>query len=88
MLQLLEFTSNNIIATKADDQLNSMDYGKMHPLIHNILHSGKKVRWYLEIENLQQWSHLNLRPTVTHPTDFEKYVVWEEKLGINELKHC
>lgn len=72
MLQLLAFTSNNIIATKADDQLSSMDYGKIHPLIHNILRTGKKVCWYLEIENFQQWSHHDFKHNVTHPTDFER----------------
>ena len=47
MLQILEFTSDNIVATKADDQLNAMDYEKIHPIVHNILINGKKVRCFL-----------------------------------------
>ncbi len=49
MLQLLAFTQKNIIATKANDLLGINDYEKIHPLIHNIINTGKKVRWYFEM---------------------------------------
>lgn len=48
MFQILEYTENNIIATKAEKLLTTRDYEKIHPIIHNILNSGQKVRWYFE----------------------------------------
>ncbi|HQT23652.1 MAG: hypothetical protein B7X86_06645 [Sphingobacteriales bacterium 17-39-43] len=72
MLQLLEFTSDNIIATKADSQLKAGDYEKLHPIIHNILTKGKKVRWYLEIASFEQWSDDQFLQCISHSDDFEK----------------
>lgn len=51
MLQLLDFTQKNIIATRANDLLGIKDYEKIHPLIHNIINTGKKVRWYFEMDD-------------------------------------
>lgn len=51
MLQLLDFTGQNIIAKKADDLLGLKDYEKIHPFIHNIINTGNKVRWYFEMDD-------------------------------------
>jgi L-rhamnose mutarotase len=51
MLQVLSLTQKNIIATKANDLLGINDYEKIHPLIHNIINTGKKVRWYFEMDD-------------------------------------
>ena len=51
MLQLLDFTGENIIATRADDLMGIKDYEKIHPFIHNIINKGKKVRWYFEMDD-------------------------------------
>ena len=51
MLTILEFTKNNVIATKAKENLTEADIQKIHPLIHNIMNRGQKVRWYFEMEN-------------------------------------
>lgn len=51
MLQLLDFTGDNIIATRADDLMGIKDYEKIHPFIHNIINTGKKVRWYFEMDD-------------------------------------
>jgi L-rhamnose mutarotase len=51
MLQILPFTQKNIIATKANDLLGINDYEKIHPLIHNIINAGNKVRWYFEMDD-------------------------------------
>jgi hypothetical protein len=51
MLQILAFTHKNIIATRANDLLAYNDYEKIHPLLHNIVRTGKKVRWYFEMED-------------------------------------
>lgn len=49
MLELLAFTHDNIIATKADQILQKNDYEKIRPLIHNIICTNNKVRWYFEL---------------------------------------
>jgi hypothetical protein len=72
MFELLEFTAQNIIATRADDQLKQVDYEKIYPLVHNILFSGRKVRWYLEIENFIEWSQYDYSLKIMHANDFEK----------------
>lgn len=51
MLQILATTQKNIIATRANDILGISDYEKIHPLIHNIISKGKKVRWYFEMDD-------------------------------------
>ncbi|PJE44593.1 SpoIIAA family protein [Flavobacterium soli] len=51
MLQILDFTGNNVIATTANDFLGIKDYEKIHPFIHNIIKTGKKVRWYFEMDD-------------------------------------
>lgn len=51
MLQILDITQKNIIATRANDILGINDYEKIHPLIHNIIRTGEKVRWYFEMES-------------------------------------
>jgi hypothetical protein len=43
MLQILEFTKNNLIATKAQENLTEADIQKIHPLIHTIVNRGQKV---------------------------------------------
>jgi len=49
-MQVLALTQQNIIAAKANDVLGIRDYEKIHPLIHNIINAGKKVRWYFEMD--------------------------------------
>lgn len=49
MLQILATMEKNIIATKVNDILGISDYEKIHPLIHNIISKGEKVRWYFEM---------------------------------------
>lgn len=66
MLQILEFTTDNIIAAKADDQLKAVDYEKIHPIVHNILINGKKVRWYLEVANFEKWSDEQFLQCINH----------------------
>lgn len=51
MLQILDLTQKNIIATRANDLLGIKDYEKIHPFIHNIINTGKKVRWYFEMDD-------------------------------------
>lgn len=51
MLQLLDYTQNNIIATRADGLLTAAGYAKILPLVHNIIRAGKQARWYFEIDD-------------------------------------
>lgn len=91
MLQILDITQKNIIATRADDILGMNDYEKIHPLIHNIIRTGKKVRWYFEMENNTSESSAGFRensiPEIkysktdfTHADDIDKIaIVGEQK---------
>ena len=72
MLQILEQTHGNVIATKANQFLKPTDYEKLHPIIHNILNKGKKVRWYLEIADLEKWSFEQNYNCISHADEFEK----------------
>lgn len=51
MLQMLDFTGKNIIATRANDLMGIKDYEKIHPFIHNIINTKRKVRWYFEMDD-------------------------------------
>lgn len=51
MLQLLDYTQNNIIATRADGLLTAAGYAKILPLVYNIVRAGKQARWYFEIDD-------------------------------------
>lgn len=86
MLQVLSLTHKNIIATKANDLLGINDYEKIHPLIHNIISSGKKVRWYFEMDDclisnaagfwedgIIEVNYVNLK--FTHSDDIEKIAI-------------
>lgn len=86
MLQLLDFTHKNIIATSANDLLGIKDYEKIHPLIHNIINTGKKVRWYFEMDDGSAsnptgfWEDASIEMTYTrlnftHSEDIEKIAI-------------
>ena len=53
MLQIIEISGDNIIATRASGNLTEKDIEKIHPLIHSILDKDLKVRWYFEMENFE-----------------------------------
>lgn len=94
MLQILATTQKNIIATRANDILGISDYEKIHPLIHNIISKGKKVRWYFEMDDclisnsVGFWEdgtiELNYgKMNFTHSEDIEKIAIvgklkWKE----------
>jgi len=101
MLELLNLTRGNIIATKTNDLLGLNDYEKIHPFIHNILENGQKVRWYFEMELISFsgvygfWEdgvlEVNYRNThFRHSDDFEKIAIVGhpgcEKLMIDIMK--
>lgn len=51
MLQILVTTQKNIIAVRANDILRKSDYEKVHQLIHKIIRTGKKERWYFDVDD-------------------------------------
>lgn len=83
MLIILEFTKNNVIATKAQENLTEADIQKIHPLIHNIVNRGQKVRWYFEMENFSGWKFnafwKDLKMDMSHADDYEKIAMVGEK---------
>jgi hypothetical protein len=83
MLTILEFTKNNVIATKAQENLTEADIQKIHPLIHNIVNRGQKVRWYFEMENFSGWKFnafwKDLKMDMSHADDYEKIAMVGDK---------
>ncbi|MBF9252228.1 STAS/SEC14 domain-containing protein [Pontibacter sp. 172403-2] len=83
MLQILDFTRNNIIATKAEGKLSEHDIEKIHPLIHNILDRDQKVRWYFEMENFSGWDAKglweDLKVDLKHASDYERIAMVGDK---------
>lgn len=93
MLRLLDFTHKNIIATITNDLLGFKDYDKIHPLIHNIISTGKKVRWYFEMDDGSHspsngfWEDGTIEMTYgsfhfTHSADIEKIAI----VGVEKWK--
>lgn len=76
-MQVLSLTQQNIIATKANDVLGIRDYEKIHPLIHNIINAGKKVRWYFEMD----------RCSITNSTGLWEDGTIEVKYGTLDFMH-
>jgi len=83
MLQILELTKNNLIATKATGNLTETDIEKIHPLVHAILDRGMKVRWYLEMDHFDGWDIQafweDLNMGTVHANDFERIAMVGEK---------
>lgn len=83
MLQVLGFTKDNIIATKANGNLSEQDVRKIHPLIHNIIDRGQKVRWYFEMEKFTGYELQafweDAKMDLTHANDYEKIAMVGEK---------
>jgi hypothetical protein len=83
MLHILEFTKNNVIATKAQENLTEADIQKIHPLIHNIVNRGQKVRWCFEMEDFSGWEFnafwKDLKMDMFHADDYEKIAMVGEK---------
>lgn len=83
MIQILEFTKNNIIATRAEDNLTETDIQKIHPLIHNIVNREQNVRWYFEMENFSGWNIKGLwediKMDLSHAENYEKIAMVGEK---------
>ena len=85
MLQILEQTENNIIATKAE-----VDYKKLLPLLKNALDKHSKIRWYFEMVDFEGWELKafweDVKFDTKHANDFDKVAMvgekkWEEKMS-------
>ena len=83
MLQIIEISGDNIIATRASGDLTEMDIEKVHPIIHAILDKGLNVRWYFEMENFTGWDFPglweDLKMDTAHAKDYEKIAMVGDK---------
>tara|TARA_R110002167_G_scaffold267264_1_gene473910 strand:- start:2334 stop:2693 length:360 start_codon:yes stop_codon:yes gene_type:complete len=83
MLQIIELTNDNVIASKASGKLRKEDIEKIHPLIHAILDKGMKVRWYFEMDNFTGWDlpglWEDLKMDTAHARDYEKIAMVGDK---------
>ncbi|MCM4159288.1 STAS/SEC14 domain-containing protein [Antarcticibacterium flavum] len=87
MLQILEQTEGNLIATRATGNLTEADYDKLLPRLKNIVEKYQKIRWYFEMEGFEGWKPKafwkDLKFDIHHANDFEKVAMvgdkkWEE----------
>ena len=83
MIQILEQTQENIIATKATEKLTTKDYEKLLPLLKNALKKYGKIRWYFEMENFEGWELQafweDVKFDIKHASDFEKVAMVGDK---------
>ena len=83
MLQILEQSEGNVIATKATGKLTKTDYDKLLPVLHERLRQYKKLRWYFEMENFEGWELKafweDVKFDAQHANDFEKIAMVGEK---------
>lgn len=83
MIEILNQTSGNVIATIAREKLTETDYNKLLPLLNNIIKQHKKIRWYFEMENFDGWKMKALwedvKFDVRHLNDFSKIAMVGEK---------
>lgn len=83
MLQLLDFTQNNIIATRATGKVTGEDYERLKPMLDNITSKGQKIRWYYELQNEEGFDMgailEDLKVDIQHASDYEKIAVVGDK---------
>lgn len=83
MLQILDFTQDNVLATRAVGTVTDEDYEKIEPVIQEIVNDGKKIRWYYELQNDESWEPgaiwEDLKVDLKHSSDYEKVAVVGEK---------
>lgn len=83
MIQILEQTQGNLIATRATEKLTSKDYEKLLPLLKNALKQHQKIRWYFEMENFEGWELKafweDVKFDAEHANDFEKIAMVGDK---------
>ena len=83
MLQVLDFTQDNVLATRAVGTVTEEDYEKIKPVIRNITERGEKIRWYYELQNDEAWEPgavwEDLKVDLKHTSDYEKVAVVGEK---------
>ena len=83
MIQILEQTPDNIIATKATGKLTEADYNKLLPLLNNKIEQYRKIRWYFEMADFDGWELKafweDVKFDTKHANDFDKVAMVGEK---------
>lgn len=83
MIQILEQTEGNVIATKAIEKLATSDYNILLPILINRLGNYNKLRWFFEMENFKGWELKafweDAKFDLKHANDFEKIAMVGEK---------
>ena len=83
MIQILEQSKNNLIATKATGKLTEDDYNLLLPVLYEKLKQYPKLRWYFEMEDFDGWQlkafWKDAKFDMKHANDFEKVAMVGEK---------
>tara|TARA_R110000868_G_scaffold116996_2_gene310917 strand:- start:2853 stop:3209 length:357 start_codon:yes stop_codon:yes gene_type:complete len=56
MIQIINTEKDNLISAKLSGKISKNDVEKIHPLIHKIIEKGKKVDFYLEMEDFEGYT--------------------------------
>ena len=83
MIQILEQTENNVIATQATEKLTTTNYEKILPILNNRLKHYDKIRWYFEMKDFRGWELKafweDVKFDAKHANDFEKIAMVGDK---------
>lgn len=79
MIEVMDLTRENIIATRTHDKLTVDDYKVVQPMVREIVDRGQKIRWYFDIEDFGGWDADAIweeaRSDIRYPHDFEKIAI-------------
>lgn len=89
MIQILEETDGNVVATRATGKLEKSDYDIILPVLKEKEKEYEKISWYFEMQDFEGWdlnaAWKDLKFDVKHANQLEKVAMvgakdWEEKL--------
>ena len=89
MIQILDETEGNVVATRASGKLQKSDYDIILPVLQEKEKEYKKISWYFEMEDFEGWdltaAWRDLKFDFKHANQLEKIAMvgakdWEEKL--------
>ncbi|MGB8705341.1 MAG: STAS/SEC14 domain-containing protein [Gillisia sp.] len=84
MIRILNFTEDNLLATLAENKLESDDYIIIRNEFQKIIAKNKKVNWYFEMKDFKGWQPKalweDLKLDIDHSKDLHKVaMVGDEK---------
>ena len=83
MLEILNETQADLVATKASNKVNADDMDKLLPVLNSAIEKYGKVSWYYEMDGLEGWTlkgfWKDISFDVLHANSFKKIAMVGEK---------